>query len=979
MLTRTSRLALFLAAAPLVAQGVSSQMAGRVMNAAGTPLAGAKVMIRNMETGLNRTAQTAADGRFLFSLLPVGAYTISVEKDGYQSAHGLRANLNLGDASPIQVRLAAVAAQTVEVVAAQVQTDPERASTAAYVSPDALTQLPVFNRSFTSLATLTPQVVVDSQRGNLSIGGQRGVNSSINIDGGDNNEPFFGGAVGAAEGKTPFTISIEAIREYQVVTDGASAEFGRMGGGYVNAITKNGTNEMAGSLFYYTRPQSMVARQPNLSGVAGSNEVGDFKQEQFGFSVGGPIFKDKLFYFVAYDAQRRSDPVNQQWGGSTPVTLDPATYANDAVLIAKGGDYTPRADSDAIFARIDWNLNNDHQIVFRVNHSNFKGDAYTGTMSSYENTISDDIKTLSVVGQWNWVIGANWMNEFKLNIVQNDMPRTTRASTPQVNISNVGYYGANPYPREYTTKRYQLVEAITYATPTYQIKAGIDWNRIQVEEIFSSFWQGGYSFSTVTGGATPGNALTQFRLGNWSNYTQRFSLDPSKTAWEAGSFDAEEDQQALFIQGDVRLSSQWKVGLGVRWDRQTHPSFAIADFSNPTAASLPVDQRIPYDNAISPRVSFVWTPAFDQKLVVRGSAGRYVSPTPSVFLYQAYTVNGVRMAQVDFRGIDTTTGVIGTAPATYGLPIGSAWDAANPASLPAFPTGATAPRSDIFTFSQDFKNPRTDRVNVQVERTFHDAWVLGLAYTYAKGRNLERLTDINLATPVISASGRAIFPTARPNTSYAKMMMYVSDVESIYRALTFSAKYQKDGSPFFGQLYYTWSKDKDGDSNERNFSSYSTMNTQDLDAEWGYSERDRRHVVNVSMGLHERWFTGLNFGVAFRYLSGFPYSNLYPSGSDINRDGIRGNDRAYVNGVDTGRNTLRSASTMTVDLKVFRDFPLWKKVKVQVSAEIFDVLNRHDTYLVNYTDGSDLAPVARTRPAFIGGTRQVQLGARLSF
>ncbi|MCC6513047.1 MAG: carboxypeptidase regulatory-like domain-containing protein, partial [Geothrix sp.] len=254
-MSSSSLVALLVAAAPLMAQGVSVQLGGRVLDTKGSAVAGATVVIRNGETGLTRTLQTSNEGRYMATLLPVGPYTVTVTKAGFQTAANIKVNLNLGDAAPLTIKLAPESGAVVEVVAATAQVDSERASAAAIVSPDNLTNLPVFNRNFTNLATLAPQVVVDSNRGNLAIAGQRGVNTSINIDGGDNNEPFFGGATGAAEGKTPFTISIEAIREYQVITDGASAEFGRMGGGYVNAITKNGTNDLSGSLFYYMRPR----------------------------------------------------------------------------------------------------------------------------------------------------------------------------------------------------------------------------------------------------------------------------------------------------------------------------------------------------------------------------------------------------------------------------------------------------------------------------------------------------------------------------------------------------------------------------------------------------------------------------------------------------------------------------------------------------------------------------------------------------
>src|SRR5690242_8630423 len=173
---------LLVAAAPLAAQGVNVQLAGQVSDSNGQPVSLATVTIRNEETGYTRVVQTAENGRYLAVSLPVGPYSVSVTKSGYQTASNVKVNLNLGDAAPLNLKLASEASATVEVVATASTVDSERSTQAAIINPDALQNLPAFNRSFTSLATTAPQVVVDSQRGNLAIAGQRGVNTAIQVD-----------------------------------------------------------------------------------------------------------------------------------------------------------------------------------------------------------------------------------------------------------------------------------------------------------------------------------------------------------------------------------------------------------------------------------------------------------------------------------------------------------------------------------------------------------------------------------------------------------------------------------------------------------------------------------------------------------------------------------------------------------------------------------------------------------------------------
>lgn len=947
-------LALLMAAAPLCAQGVSAQLAGSVQSTAGQSLAGATVTARNMETGFTRSVQTDAAGRFVAAPLPVGPYAVTVSKDGFQTASGIRVTLNLGDAAPLTVKLAPTASAVVEVTASAAQVDTERTAAATLVSPDDIANLPLKGRDFQAFAKLTPGVVVDSQRGNLAIAGQRGINTAINIDGGDYNQPFFGGSTGGAEGKTPFTVSLEAVREFQVITDGASAEYGRMGGGYLNAVTKSGTNEFTGSLFYYERPNQWQANDHGGTRLAPA----DFKLRQFGFSFGGPLVKDKLHFFVAYDAQRRTDPQDMVWGGTNPPAgLYPlsSSVAADAALLARQGAYSIKADSDVVFARLDWSVNTDHALQLRFNASDFKGNVGQGFTNAREAMSTDDIKTTSFVGQWNWTINGNWYNEVRINYVKDEQPRVAGTRNPQVSITNVGTYGSGiNFEREFETKRTQVIETITYVTPTVQVKAGIDYNKTDVAEVFASTQYGSYSF----------NNITDFRAGNWNQFQQRFSLTGG-TARDSGTFAAAEKELAIFIQTDWRLTSAFKAGLGLRYDRQEHPGFAVADVSNPLAASLPVTASIPTDTQVSPRLSFTWTPEADGgKSVVRGSLGRYVSRTPSVFLFQVYAENGKRAARITFTS---------SQAATFGIPRGATFNPDAPFRLASLPSGATLPALDVFTFSPGFENPVTDRFNLGYERAI-GSWTVGLSAAYAKTDNLERLQDINLGTPTANAQGRLVFPSARPNTNFRQIMVYVSDGESKYQSVTLSAKYDKPGSPFSANLFYTYSQNKDNDSNERNFSSYSTQNTQRLMDDYSYADTDKRNVVTGSLSYHERRWTGIQFGVGFTYLSGFPYS--VTRGNDLNADAITTNDRL----LGTQRNGFRSSSTTSVDLKLSRTWGFGPRVKFTVSGEVYNLFNHVDAYnRLQWTGGTDAAPTLGFARNATSSARSAQIGVRLAF
>lgn len=956
-------LPLLVASAPLMAQGVSTQLVGRVMGPDGSGIAGASVVIRNTETGFVRTVQSDETGRYVAPLLPVGPYSVTVSKAGFQTASNIRVTLSLGEAAPLVIRLAPETGAVVEVVAISAQVDTERAASATLLQTEELKELPLIGRRWDNFAYLTPMVTTSS-RGDLAIGGQRGVNTTTTVDGAGYNSSFFAGTLGNEAGGTPYTMSVEAIREFQVITDGASAEFGRMGGGYLNAITKSGTNDFTGSLFYYERPQSLVATS-HLT----RKPVDDFTNRQFGFSVGGPILSDKLFYFVSGDFQRDTRPITQVWGASptSPVALDPVTYPADAVLISRGGNYTTKRDADTLFVRLDWIINADHNLQFRVNRSRFTGDNGAAYNVAYDSTSKEEGKTLSLVAQWNWVINAYWLSEFRTNYLKEELPRTRRSDTPQVSITNVGRYGESLFNRAFEASVLQFSEILTYSTPALQVRGGLDVNIHKAFETFTPRAGGVYSFTS----------LANFRLGNWSDYQQFFPLIPGMSVEEAGTMDETEKEYAAFIQADWRPNSQWKLGLGVRWDRQEHPDFGIADFlGNPATYTRPgpLTARIPSDSAISPRLSFTWSPEGDQgRTVVRGSAGMYVSRTPSVFLYQVYTSNGSRAALIRFTSVPTGMGAV-----YPGFVRGASFNWANPFQFPdhavtTYPALFNTAPPDIQTFDSNFKNPRTRRVNLEVERGFAQGLTIGLKGTYAKTKNLERITDLNLSTPVPDAFGRPIYGT-RPNPNYRTMQVYVSDARSEYKAATLTIRYESPNNVLSTQMAYTWSQEKDNDSNERSFSGYNAQDPNRLEDEWSWSANDRRHVVTGYLTFREKWFTKLVAAFNVRYQSGLPYNPVYSN--DQNGDGVRV-DRPW----GWKRNGFREASRLNVDFKLSRDFRFSKRYALSLSAEVSNLFNSTTRYTrVTSISGNDAAySLVYTPDWTLSQERQVQLGARFSF
>lgn len=333
-------LCLSLGSLPAMAQSQASsgQIAGSVTDSAGAAVGEATVKVTSTQTGLERTVKTSEDGLYRVVLLPPGIYNVTAEASGFASATVEKVEVVVGRTSDINLTLGASGVQEVVTVSAgAIQVQTTRSEADAVLNEKAIENLPINGRRFQDFVTLTPTAQVDPQRGQISLAGQRGINSNINVDGVDYNQPFFGGIRGGERSNTAFTIPQESIKEFQVVAAGYSAEFGRSTGGIVNAVTKSGTNDFHGSAFFLARPEKLA--RPNLYFDAlelninqrfftdpQNNVFREVKpaptQYQYGGSFGGPIKKDKLFFFASYERQQfenQREVFFDQLSGLTPM------------------------------------------------------------------------------------------------------------------------------------------------------------------------------------------------------------------------------------------------------------------------------------------------------------------------------------------------------------------------------------------------------------------------------------------------------------------------------------------------------------------------------------------------------------------------------------------------------------------------------------------------------------------------------------
>ena len=973
--------ALLFTAVPLLAQVdvTTGRISGQVVDDTGVPLPGASIEAKNKGTGLTLVAASDSRGVYRIVSVPVGTYTVTASLQGFGKQSGPSVVITLGSAQTLDFKLRlATKAEAVTVTAIESTIETTQTASETTVDNHAIMSLPINGRNFTDFVLLAPNSQRETQRGNIAIGGQRGINTSVTLDGVDYNDAFFGGSSGdgSAEGRAPFTMSQESVRELQVIQNGASVEFGRSGGGFVNVITKSGNNDFHGSAFYYNRPQQTTAK------FANGTDPRDQKTQQFGASVGGPILKDKLFFFGAWDQQIQSTTI--------PITnalvTDPAILARYPAIGQTDTAYVQEQNGTVFFGRLDFQASDQHRIYARANYAKYDGP--NGTSSSQTQTTShnglEGLKTTSLVGSWNGIFSQSTINDFNVQYAKNDIPRDDKSlGLPEIQLTGQATYGEVSFlPIVATDNRISVGDTATLLFGAHAVKIGADYNKTGMDQIFKGNWRGVFIFNY----ANADLEKAAFLAGKWTQYREFVGLN-GNTVDQAGRFNADQKELAFFAQDQWYVTPALTLTLGIRYERLDNPNDPILDANKvlvPGAKNVQPDVQIPdANNQWSPRLSLAWSPEKDAKSVVRLSMGRYWSRTPEILFSQLYQNNGLAGAtyQVNATAAGPTPGV--PAPGW-----GAAFNPNATQQLGNLPPGTSVGALGVFTIASDFKNPHTDKITFGAEREiFGIAW--GIDATWAKGYNLERLNDANLLAssaancPLLDPnSGSACYgvsPTSaaqnRINSSYGYLKVYTSDARSDYKAATLSfRKNFAAGFRFFGSI--TRASDYDTDSNERNYSGFFLWDVNNQELNWGPSDRDIRWRAAANAS-YERTFGKVNTfaSVLFNYQTGRPY-NAYLS-ADANKDG-NFTDRATIDGVVANRNAFRQPDFYTVDLRFGVGYTVGPGT-LALFIDIFNATNtgNRTTSLTNYPGSG--STTFGTLNGFTTTPRTLQFSGRYDF
>lgn len=918
-----SSLLIFQSTAFAQSQATGGQIVGQVTDTSNAAISGAEVTVRNKGTNYTRNTNTDEAGRYAIPQLPVGPYEVKVVANGFEaSAQEVLVTLGSSINASFALKVGATS-DVVEISASQtsgITLEPTRSSAQAVINAQQIRDLPANGRRFQDFLLLTPTVTIEPERNGLSISGQRGINLNINIDGADYNQPFFGGIRGGERAGFAFTVSQEAVQEFQVARNSFSAEFGRSTGGVVNVITKSGTNEFHGSGFYLIRDANL-----QLEDALGRKPVG--RQQQFGGSIGGPIKKDQTFFFAAVDLQKSSEPLQVRYTTLDVQNLRGTALGQQFISIAGEGPFDKTNDAQAVIGRIDHRLFSNHNLSGRFNFSNNTGENATSagggielfTNRALSNNGIEKNRTYTTVIQLNSVLTNSFLNEFRFQYAYESRPRVNNATGPEVTVRNsgavVGIYGQRAFlPIKQFDDRYQVANNSTYIWSGHTTKFGFDFNRVFVDQIFRGDNPGVYNF----------NSLADWAARRPSQFRQFVG---------SGKFAASQKELAFFVQDEWRIRPNVTMNLGFRYEGTFNPDLLPA-----TAPS----RRFPGATKISddleqyqPRFGISWDVKGEGKLVLRMGAGRFVARTPLLLFNQAITNNGgnpetgFSIALNNFNDINKAFSSVGINLANANLASLPVFSEAQLAQLFKTPLGAPV----VAFFDPRFRNPRATQFNASADYKIAEGIIAGVNFQYINTTQAERLRDVNLPAPVKDATGRNIYSGTRPDPRFSIVRIQESSARSMYRAATLSINIRKP--KYVVDAYYTISGNYSDDDNERNFAGIQYDDANNLANEYNFSRLDQRHQFTSNGAVQLPY--GFQLSGIVRLSSARPFSGTV--GFDINRDGQFA-DRAIIDGKVLRRNTFRNYSFADASLRVQRAFAMpSEKGKVTLSAEIFNLFN----------------------------------------
>jgi len=988
-----------LPAAVAPAQTTQATITGLITDESRSPLPGATVMVRNESTGFTTGTATNAKGEFILNQLPLGSpYSVTVSSIGFGTEKRTGYALNQGDVLRVDVPLK-VSEQTLDAVvvnASALQNQVNNFGAATSVTARDIAKLPVNGRNFTSLIDLSPL-----SRG-TNIAGQLASSTNFTIDGMTAKNPTSGGPTNRNGG--PYAISMEAVREFNVVTNQYDVTFGRSGGGTISTVTKSGTNTLSGSAFTFARADWLSSRYD----IRGNRRNVDFSTYQYGFSLGGPIVKDKAHFFVVWDHQADARPLQiadiQSVADERRLNVT-QTSLDRYLEIARGkygvsdapqfGSFDKRRGTDALFARVDWQLNKNNLLTVRNNFvydRNQLGNDDNTAINLYEvygHTRSLDNSLLATLRT---SVNPRVTNELKVqhlhtreqsipgdqlpsqNIPRAIVERVASTVDERNVLTNIQLGGQRYTPEHFYNNVVQLTDNVYFNTNKVNYTFGLDLMYTHLNSLYGSEVNGRFHF---------------LGLDNFDN------LSPYRYFREIPIVDDHSIRQnilntALYAQMQTGLARGLDMLLGIRADYASYmnrPEFNQAVFE---------DLGLRTDNGLAtfqlqPRVQFTWDVNERQRDFVRIGGGIFGSDINNYAMINNLTFDGTNLLFVDILRPQAPTP---QNPNNVPVPDFPAYrnnpDAAPGAELydlPGVPRLAT-----INMNGANAKVPVVYKANASYNRIISDRFRVGVSLFASLGRNNYMYVDRNMAdepyfrlsnegdrgvfvpAASIPASGVTNWLAGRKTERVGRVLELVSEgkVNHFAAVVDGTFRYFRDGEI---TVSYTWNDIRDNTSYNGNVANTATLalmvkdDPRDL-SRMTYSDNHFRNKV-VFYGTLPTFY-GVSVGLRYSGIGGTRYS-LRVNGN-VNGDFVNSNDLAYVfdpadekygeamtgllnnPDVDASLKEYLRRSIGTVaernggenaffglwDLRIGKRFKTFGTQNLELSADIFNVVNLLD-------------------------------------
>jgi hypothetical protein len=942
-------------------QAVNGSIEGVVRDATGAVLPGVSVNVVNLDTGQQRTLTTNADGGYRAVLLSLGTYRVKAELQGFKTIERTGVTLSAGQTAIVNFAMeVGGVAEVVSVTGEVPVTDPGKIDLGRTIGEAEVRNLPLIARNPYNFAFLQPNVTgyENEEFGvpRINANGTQ-MHTNYQIDGNTNTEKDRAGL-------RLLPASEIMVREVKLITSGFAPEFGHTTGMVYNAITPSGSNDLRGSASYRFRRKEMSARPFFLSPAAPKP---DTHVDDYTATLGGPIVRDKWFYYAGYEHVSRDlsadRVINVKAADASRIGLSTTAIPASGVI--------PASQSVNFFlGKTDYQLAPDHKIAARYfffkNESpyNTGTTGAGGTPNTVEQASDFHDRMDSASAQLISSFGADKLNELRFQFARRHQARTPSAGSgtgPAIAISGIAFFGGpvagvSDAGFDFSQKIWQVLDNFTVLRGRHSFKAGFD---VQYVDDFrrNNLFQL-YTFPTVDSylaaksGANPRSYSTFQQL-----------LGEPKVSYHSTFV-------SLFIQDDLRVSDRFKVLFGVRYDLFRIPD-ARPFAANPASNEFKVDK-----NNFGPRAGFSWTLDSSARTVLRASSSVMYEPPLINFYEDAIQRNG------DPRTLTATLN-----PTSLGAP-------AFPATLNDLPPGFVRPLQSIVAMDGDFSTQYTILSNVQLERALTNDFSVSLGYVNSLGRNMPVLVDTNLTpTGLTLADGRPIFSTAvtsatRVNPTINHVDTFRSIGRGTYNALTVTVN-KRMSHGFQAQASYTLAKGEDdapltgtyvvGSGDDR------LSDPTNVDRDQGVTPFNQTHTFVLS-GLIQPKVSGGGVGAAIlnnnqlgfivQANSGLPFN--IRSNRDLNLDGVQ-NDRPI--GID--RNTGRLGRVLNVDMRYVRFFPFGRlRPELFVEAKnVFNVVNVSGVTRVVAVDavGNPTAPLAFPGTTGYPLQRGVQAGVKVSF